>query len=141
MEMKITTNFDSNEFAQKSRGAIPAKEYPQEWITDRLTPLCQQLEIIRTALGSRPITVISGYRSPAYNASIGGAKQSQHMEGRAADITVAGLSAAEVHAKILDLYNTKQLKIGGLGEYPGFVHVDIRPTPRLVRWSGSRQDS
>lgn len=37
----------------------------------------------------RPIKVTSGYRCPALNKAIGGAAQSQHMKGEAADI-VAG---------------------------------------------------
>ena len=35
-----------------------------------------------------PIHVTSGYRSPAVNKAVGGARNSQHMLGEAADITV-----------------------------------------------------
>ena len=35
----------------------------------------------------KPITVNSGYRCPKLNDAVGGAKNSQHMRGEAADIT------------------------------------------------------
>lgn len=43
------------------------------------------LEKYRRKLG-RPVAVVSGYRDPAYNASVGGASQSQHLDGDAADL-------------------------------------------------------
>ena len=139
--MRITEHFDTSEFIQKTRGSIPYAEYPTEWIEERLRPLCEQLEIIRKALGDMSIRVISGYRSPAYNKAIGGADKSQHMEGRAADIVVPGRQASEVHALILQLSKDKKIKIGGLGDYSNFVHVDIRPTKKLVQWSATRDES
>jgi len=42
------------------------------------------------ALYGKPITVTSGYRSPAVNAKAGGAAASSHMTGEAADIQVGG---------------------------------------------------
>ena len=47
----------------------------------------QLLDPIRAAWGG-PITVNSGYRSPALNKAVGGVSNSQHMKGEAADITV-----------------------------------------------------
>lgn len=43
------------------------------------------LDPARAKLGA-PITISSGYRSPALNTAIGGAKKSQHMVGEAADL-------------------------------------------------------
>ena len=103
--------------------------------------MCETLEVIRVELGVS-VTVLSGYRSPAYNKKIGGARASQHMEGHAADIKAKGLSAAKVHAAVLKLYNEDKLPhLGGLGSYPGFTHVDVRPGERLARWTGSRTDN
>ena len=101
-------------------------------------PLCETLEVLRAALG-RPITILSGFRTAAYNRRIGGARASQHVEGRAADIVVKGLSATAVHAKLLELHAVGKLpRLGGLGAYHGFTHVDVRPGDRLARWGGSR---
>jgi len=131
--MMITQHFSSVEFACHDGIA-----YPPEWITDRLFPLCQALEAIRAACGDRPVTIISGYRTPEHNAAVGGASKSQHMEGRAADIAVEGMAPSDVHAATLDLFNAGKISIGGLGVYPAWVHVDVRPwIGHLAQWVGS----
>ena len=47
-----------------------------------------------------PIKVNSGYRSPAVNKAVGGAANSQHMKGEAADITAG---SPEANKKLFDL--------------------------------------
>lgn len=145
--MKVTAHFTVEEFAQHARRGFDAKPYPEAWIDTRLRPLCGVLEWVREAVGA-PIVIVSGYRSPGYNQEIGGARQSQHVCGRAADIRVACMSARQLHAVVLNLYRRDALPaLGGLGLYPSFVHVDIRlqppapASPRLVRWTGGRKTS
>ncbi len=72
-----------------------------------------------------PFHLLSGYRSPATNArlrkrSSGVAKFSLHMEGRAADIHVPGVSTRTLREEAM------ALAAGGVGYYSrsGFVHVD-----------------
>ena len=67
-----------------------------------------------------PLTITSSYRSATYNASIGGAKHSQHLLGKACDLacTDSTLRAVLVH-DALDLGLTV-----GVGKT--FVHVDSR---------------
>lgn len=51
-----------------------------------LIRLCKSLlEPARDILGA-PLRINSGYRAPAVNAAVGGAGDSAHMDGRAADI-------------------------------------------------------
>ncbi|MFE9773296.1 D-Ala-D-Ala carboxypeptidase family metallohydrolase [Streptomyces sp. NPDC005931] len=45
-----------------------------------------KLEAVRHALGGRPITVTSGFRSYACNEAVGGASGSRHLHGDAADL-------------------------------------------------------
>lgn len=45
-----------------------------------------KLEALRHALGDQPITVTSGFRSKACNAAVGGASDSRHLYGDAADL-------------------------------------------------------
>lgn len=136
--MLVTPHFDSVEFDQPAGHGLSALPYPEGWVEDRLRPLCHALEVVRAALGGSPVRVTSGYRSAGYNAAIGGARASQHMRGRAADIKVSGFSAAEIHDRILALYREQAILIGGLGSYPTFTHLDVREGARLARWSGGR---
>jgi hypothetical protein len=46
------------------------------------------LQPVRNSLG--PITINSGYRSPAVNVAVGGSRTSDHCKGMAADIEIAG---------------------------------------------------
>lgn len=133
--MNITDHFTLEEF-----NCHDQTKYPPEWVATRLTPLCAMLEVVRSAFG-RPVVIISGYRSPAHNAAVGGASASQHMQGMAADIAVVNVSPADVHAKVLGLYAAGNLPLlGGLGQYTGWNHLDIRPQEpagHLAQWTGA----
>lgn len=125
---QITEHFSLAEFACPDYGAPSSPEH-----LERLAHLCAQLEVLREELGA-PIFVISGYRSPEYNARIGGATKSQHMNACAADIKVKGVEPAEVHATIERLIREERMEQGGLGLYRTFVHYDVRGA--RARWYG-----
>lgn len=59
------------------------------------------LEQVRALVGG-PITVSSGYRSSAVNAAVGGARNSAHLQGLAADITAPGVAPKALAALIRD---------------------------------------
>ena len=80
------------------RLGIKNKPSPAE--LHNLCRLAQTLELVRVAVG-KPLIINSAYRSPAVNAAIGGAKNSQHMRGLAADIKVAGMTPYEVCMTIM----------------------------------------
>lgn len=90
---------------------------------------------------NEPIYITSGYRSPAWNARVGGAATSTHMTAEGADIRPARLDdVARLFTFVMNMYQQGALPaLGGLGDYPRWVHVDIRrlPTGRLRRWSGT----
>lgn len=138
--MKVSPNFEAQEFDSHD-----GQDYPPEWIDDRLVPLCRVLEVVRAQLGGAPVRILSGYRSPEHNAllrakSSGVAKASQHVEGRAADFTVKGYSPAVVHSTVLALYKAGKVPdLGGVGLYPRWVHVDVRPRVggHLAMWGGA----
>lgn len=88
--------------------------------------LVELLELIRAHFGGKPITVVSGYRTRAHNTRVGGASNSQHLYGRAADIKIKGVEPKE----IFDALN--RFHRGGLGVYDSWVHVDVRP--QRARW-------
>lgn len=59
---------------------------PSDEVIVNLTKLCcKVLQPLREAVG-HPIQITSGFRSPKVNKAVGGAKNSDHLYGRAADI-------------------------------------------------------
>ena len=140
--IQITEHFRLNEFSQHERHGFSIEPYPLEWVEERLRPLCETLEAIRFELGGKTVKILSGYRSPGYNRVIGGKLSSQHVAGRAADFVVGGVTQKEVHDAVLKIYRAGFLPwLGGLGEYPRFTHIDVRPRIRLARWEGNRTES
>ncbi len=130
--MRITDHLKSEEF--DSHDGI---RYPTIWYGDRLLPMCNVIEAIRAKSGGKPISITSGYRSAAQNAKVKGASSSQHMQGRAADIKIEGMDPHDVHDMILLMYQHGEIMIGGLGRYPDWTHIDIRPNlGHLARWEG-----
>ena len=101
-------------------------------IDPRLFDLLHQ---VRQRLGgpAGPFEVISGYRCPATNQRLretrggGVAQRSLHMDGRAIDVRLRGVSLAELRDA------ARALQAGGVGYYPReqFVHLD---TGRLRHW-------
>lgn len=85
--------------------------------------LVMVLESIRTHFGA-PVVIHSGYRTPQYNAKVGGVAHSQHCYGMAADISVKGQTPAAVAA----FARTLMPDWGGVGVYAkkGFTHIDVR---------------
>ena len=119
-----------------------AKPYPIEWIEDRWRPLAEMLDAIRDEMGEAiEITPNGGYRCAEHNAAMGGAHNSQHMQGRAADIKCPS-GAKLLHYTIKKMQKEGRLRrLGGLGNYAHFVHVDIRAKGErgeLATWEGKR---
>ena len=117
--MQLTENFKLDEFTCRDGSPVPDEHLPN------VTELCKNLQILREVLG-KPIIVISGYRSPSYNTKIKGAKRSQHLLAKAADIIVPGMTSLEVRDTIIKLIKEGKMCKGGVGIYPTFTHYDIR---------------
>ena len=124
--MKLTKNFSLSEFACND-----GLEFPLE-LMENVSLLAEQLQVLRDYVGL-PIKINSGYRSPAYNKKIGGVSNSQHLQAKAADINVIGLSHLETQSTIKALIDDGKMMEGGLGCYSTFTHYDIRNS--RVRWS------
>lgn len=117
---QISEHFKVREFAQKDFQC-------DKVIVD--TELIDVLEDIRAHF-NKPVIVTSGYRTPEYNAKIGGVKNSQHTKGTAADIKVYGIPTREVQKYLKHKYPDKY----GIGSYLTFTHIDIRA--KKARWRG-----
>lgn len=141
---KVSEHFSLEEF--RCHDGTP---YPEEWVDDRLPALLRTLEAIRAEFG-KPIHVVCGYRTVAYNRYLrekglksfgksGVAVHSQHCEGRAADFSIFGEDPRVVFSTVIRMHEHGQLpELGGIELYTGlgFVHVDTFKAPdgKLRRW-------
>lgn len=112
---KLSANFTVKEFACKD-GSDAVLTAPR---------LVMVLQSIRSHFAA-PVVIHSAYRTPQYNAKVGGAAHSQHCYGTAADISVKGQTPAAVAAYARQLMPDW----GGVGVYAGqgFTHIDVRET-------------
>ena len=83
--MKLTKNFTLPELTTTSTGIT---NQPNNQQTAALITLCNKVLQPARDMYGKPIRVNSGFRSPAVNRAVGGAPNSQHTRGEAADITV-----------------------------------------------------
>lgn len=125
--MVLTKNFKLEEFKCKDGSPVPEELVPYT------LELAQNLQVLRD-LVDKPIRVISGYRSKKYNTRIKGARRSQHMLAKAADIKIAGMEPKDIKELIEKLIKDGKMKKGGVGLYRTFVHYDIRGYN--ARWHG-----
>ncbi len=123
--MKLTANFNSEEFNCNDGTKVPCDYMGNVGV------LSAQLQQLRDHIGI-PIHINSSYRTKAYNTSVGGSPKSQHLEAKAADIRTDEHTPKELAEIVETLIEEGKMKIGGLGIYPTFIHVDTRETK--ARW-------
>lgn len=94
--MQITSHFSTSEFERSqtaARAGIEIHVLPATDIWRNVQALCEHvLEPLRSLLGDKPIIISSGYRPEKVNRLVGGAPDSQHVYGQAADMTVPGMT-------------------------------------------------
>ena len=129
--MKLTAHFDLSEFTRSESAKREGLDNtPTSEHLENIKILCEKvLEPIRMRFG--PINISSGYRGKMLNHFIGGAVNSDHCLGRAADIDMddvgTGVTNTEVFNYIKDNLDYDQL-IWEFGnkEKPDWVHVGYR---------------
>jgi hypothetical protein len=154
-DVLVSPHFRLKQFLCKQPGGYPKYVVLDERLLLALEHVLQHVN----AAGYRATTfhVMSGYRTPAYNRSLGNVRYSQHQWGAAADIFIdedgdgvmddldgdgrSDLRDAAVLYRLIDDAAARpeaQGLIGGLGKYPAtaahgpFVHVDVRDG--TARW-------
>ena len=102
--MNLSAHFTLEEMVASSTAkAKKIDNTPTQEVINNLKELCVNvLEPLRVALG-KPISVTSGFRCAKLNKAIGGASNSQHQTGQAADIQVKGMTPKQVCDKIDEL--------------------------------------
>ncbi|MFG2056786.1 D-Ala-D-Ala carboxypeptidase family metallohydrolase [Micromonospora sp. NPDC048930] len=99
-----------------------------------------KLEALRRSLGDKPLYVTSGFRSIACNRQVGGASDSQHLYGNAADIHSGTSSLCQV-ARSARYHGFSGLYGPGYPDHNNHVHVDSRrennsdKTSNTTSWS------
>ena len=154
-DVLVSPHFRLKQFLCKQ----PASSRKYVVLNERLLRALEYVLEQVNAAGYRVTTfhVMSGYRTPAYNRSLGNVRYSQHQWGAAADIFIdenadgvmddlngdgrSDIRDAEVLYRLIDAAAARpeaQGLIGGLGKYRAtaahgpFVHVDVRD--RKARW-------
>lgn len=102
---------------------------PDSNALNNLNSLASLLDEIYRNIG--PFSVNSAYRSPAVNSKVGGASQSLHLEGKAADILPIGVSPQAFFEKLAK--SPLRQKMGEIINEAerGIVHVSL-PTSTMV---------
>lgn len=115
---QLTKNIWWDELIQNygQQGSVPTIE-----VLSNLWGVATQLQgVLNQNYKGHKITITSGWRSKSYNAKVGGAPKSYHIQGKAVDIVIQGLQANQTYPLFKSAW-------GGWSYCGnGFIHCDIR---------------
>ena len=127
---KLSANFMAKEFDCTCSRCAETK------VDEKLVQILQQ---IRDHFG-KPIggSRLTAYRCPDHNAEVANAaKNSRHMQGMAADISIAGVAPAEI-AKFAESIGVLGIGLYDTDKDGHFVHIDTRDYKSF--WFGHAQE-
>jgi len=111
----LSKNFSRAEFACPCCGIASVDSGFIAWIQE-----------LRTVVGV-PFFINSGYRCSAYNKQIGGAANSSHLRGMAADVSTANFKSQDLWLLIAQATRV----LSGIGLYASHIHLDRRIDSKL----------
>jgi len=126
---RITPHIRIGEFALDQE----KRRFDYQYQIDIAAELAAFLERARTAFGSKPVIITSGYRPTAINRMVGGASSSEHLFKE-------GEGAVDWYVKGVDIYKLQDWCIKhwpystGKGAPHGFIHIGIRQGRPKVVW-------
>ncbi|MFJ4920262.1 D-Ala-D-Ala carboxypeptidase family metallohydrolase [Streptomyces sp. NPDC088725] len=124
-----TAHFNFSEFTDRVSGTFAGGKLSTAATKENARRTMYKLEALRKKLGNVPITVNSGFRSIAHNAQVGGASDSMHLYGTAADLDVPGVPNRTVYQK------AETCGFSGLETYTeDHQHVDSRADLGRAWW-------
>jgi zinc D-Ala-D-Ala carboxypeptidase len=128
--MKLSENFPLHEFLRSETAARMGRvlEPPPEAVAHLTRLSVEVLQPVHVLLG-RPLYILSGWRPDWLNDQVGGAKDSAHLYGRAADTIVSGMSAL-VLARFIQRHNLPVDKC--IVEFDQWVHVQVSRAPSIA---------
>lgn len=114
----IAPNFSRHEFACKCGCGYDTVD----------CELVGVLQDLSDHFDNRTVSISSGCRCSTHNMCVGGSKDSQHLKGKAADVSIHGVDPAVVYAYLTGEHADRY----GFGKYPTFTHIDVRR--KRARW-------
>lgn len=128
--MKLSEHFTLAELtASQSAARLGLDNTPPVAIVDALRKTAQLLEQVRALLG-KPIIVSSGYRAPQVNRAVGGAANSAHMLGCAADFACPAFGSPLEVAREIAQSDIAYDQL--IHEFRAWVHIAWSPQPRRM---------
>jgi uncharacterized protein YcbK (DUF882 family) len=128
--MRLTNNFYLKEFECHCGCDMPRN------VMENVFKLSDTLQFLRNRT-QNAIHINSAYRCESHNKSIGSNSTSQHVLGKAADITIAKMKPSEVADLVERLMAGGIITLGGVGRYDTFTHIDIRETQ--ANWDNTKK--
>ncbi len=125
--MNLSPNFTLEELtSSETADRHGIDNTPSAEIIENLKHLAATLQEVRTLLGNKPITVSSGYRSPAVNEKLGSKPTSDHCKGLAVDFICPSFGTPDeiVRAVMASPIPYKQV----IREFDRWVHLAV-PAP------------
>jgi len=102
---------------------------PNETERANLQRLAEFLELVKSALGGKPVMVNSAFRSKAVNDAVGSKDTSQHRVGCAADLKIPGMTPDQVVRAILAA-NLPFDQI--IREFDAWTHISVPNSTALL---------
>jgi len=126
--MRLSKSFQLSEFLRSQTAERQGIDMtPSKEVIRNLTDLCETiLQPLRDALDN-PIVISSGFRPLQLNTAIGSSKDSAHIDGRAADFRVLGMSPYDVCVYMRDEKLPYDQNIHEFGQW---THAGIAEHPR-----------
>lgn len=142
-KVMLSPHFSLNEFTN----SLTASRYginntPSVEVISNMRRLCSEvLEPLRVAV-CRPFFINSGYRCPKLNVKVGGVKNSQHLQGLAADISVTNFTGDDIFKIFCLLHKLPfdqaiyEIKRNKLGRVKRWLHISISSVNRreFIGW-------
>lgn len=127
--MQLSKHFALAEFTVSQTAVrLGIDNTPPDDVLARLMIVARKMEEVRSALESRVITISSGYRSPALNKRVGGAKNSAHVEGWAVDFNCHGFGSPLAVARQIAKSGIEFDQL--IHEFGSWVHISFDPRNR-----------
>lgn len=126
--MKLSQHFNLAEFTQSQTAVRKGIDNtPNSVIINNLTIVAANMETVRTLLNNLPISISSGYRSPALNKAVGGSATSAHVQGWACDFICPAFGTP---VQVVDKLKNSDLKFDQIIEEGTWVHISFDPKMR-----------